>query len=350
MPTDHAGHGQVSRRPVALGVSAAEEHFRRRPAGCDCPRPEMTDARSCAARAWGSTTHDEHRGFLVEVGVYDLGDVSVEAVAVGSLGEWPYIDRPPGDLRLTRPLRFRALNRVDRGAVQCEPRIPAQIRTLARVRHRAEGELSVLEGHLDPGDPRRPVGSHGGNRLVPVPVEEPAYALRELRFRALDVLPRRHAPNIAQATEGKVAGMSKTLSATIRFAARARPRHPLISIGRAQTARPFNQICGGSGGTAALQPGRSSRAALTSRSARSASRALPGRDDAALRPSYRPGQRVAGAPGLPAGDPAASVAAPALPGRMSGAREQLRSCRGWAGWRCGQAQLCPSGGGLCAAM
>ncbi len=94
--------------------------------------------------------------------------------------------------------------------MQCEPRIPAQIRALARVRHRAEGELAVLEGRLDPGDPRRPVGSHGGNRLVSVPVEEAPHALRELRFRALDVLPRRHAPNIAQATEGELAGMSTT--------------------------------------------------------------------------------------------------------------------------------------------
>ena len=65
--------------------------------------------------------------------MYDLGDVGVEAVAVGSLGEWHGTDRPPGDLRLTRPLRFRALDWVGRGAVQCEPRIPAQIRALARV-------------------------------------------------------------------------------------------------------------------------------------------------------------------------------------------------------------------------
>jgi hypothetical protein len=99
--------------------------------------------------------------------------------------------------------------------VQCEPRIAAQIRALARVRHRPEGELAVLEGRLDPGDPRRPVGSQGGNRLVPVPVEKLPHAPRELRFRALDVPPRRHAPNIAQATEGELAGMS--CAVTIRF-------------------------------------------------------------------------------------------------------------------------------------
>ena len=99
----------------------------------------------------GPPLNDEHRGLLVEVGVHDLGDVGVEAVAAGSSGERP---GPPGDLRLTRPLRFRAHDRVDRGAVQGEPRIPAQIRPLARVRHRAEGELAVLESRLDPGDPR----------------------------------------------------------------------------------------------------------------------------------------------------------------------------------------------------
>src|SRR5271167_873879 len=71
----------------------------------------------------GPPLNDEHRGLLVEVRVYDLGDVGVEAVAVGSPGEWPGIDRPPGDLRLTRPLRFRTLDRVDGGAVKCEPRI-----------------------------------------------------------------------------------------------------------------------------------------------------------------------------------------------------------------------------------
>src|ERR1700677_234274 len=135
----------------------------------------------------GPPLHDEHRGLLVEVRVDDLGDVGAEAVAGGSLGEWPGVGRPPGDLRLTRPLRFLALDWVDRRAVQREPRIPAQVRALARVRHRAEGELAVLEGYLDPGDPRRPVGSQGGHRLVSAGVEESPHAPRALRLRALDV-------------------------------------------------------------------------------------------------------------------------------------------------------------------
>src|SRR5215217_754099 len=73
---------------------------------------------------------DEHRGLLVEVGVYDLGDVGVEAVAVRSLGGRSGSDRPTGDLCLARPLRLGALDRVDRGAVQGEPWIPTQIRAL----------------------------------------------------------------------------------------------------------------------------------------------------------------------------------------------------------------------------
>jgi len=107
--------------------------------------------------------------------------------------------RPAGDLRLARPLRLGALDRVDRGAVQGEPRIPAEIRALARVRHRAEHQLAILEGRLDPGDPRRSVSSQGGNRLVPVSVEQRPHSLRELRLRLFDVLPCRHPPMIAPA-------------------------------------------------------------------------------------------------------------------------------------------------------
>ncbi len=81
-------------------------------------------------------------------------------------------DRPAGDLRLPRPLRLGALDRVDRGAVQGEPRVPAQVRALARVRHRANDQFAVLEDRLDPGDSRRSVGSQGGHCLVSVSVEQ----------------------------------------------------------------------------------------------------------------------------------------------------------------------------------
>ncbi len=144
--------------------------------------------------------------------MHDLGDVGVEAVAVRSFGDRPGSDRPAGDLRLARPLRLGALDRIDRGAVQGEPRIPAEIRALARVRHRAEDQLAVLEDRLDPGDPRRPVGSQGGKRLVPVSVEQRPHALRELRLGPFDVPPRRHAPMIAPMTA---------------TAATATPRRPL---------------------------------------------------------------------------------------------------------------------------
>src|SRR3546814_14766313 len=56
----------------------------------------------------------EHRGLRVEVGVHDLGDVGAEAVTLGSAGGRAGQDRPPGDLRLARPGRLRAVDRVDR--------------------------------------------------------------------------------------------------------------------------------------------------------------------------------------------------------------------------------------------
>jgi hypothetical protein len=136
---------------------------------------------------------DEHRGLVVEVGVHDLGDVGPEAVAVRALGGLS----AAGDLRLARPLRLGALGRVDGGAVQREPRIAAQVGARARVRHRAEDQLAVLEDGLDPGDPGRPVGAYGGNCLVSMCVEQPTYAGGELRRCLFDVLPCRHVTMIA---------------------------------------------------------------------------------------------------------------------------------------------------------
>jgi hypothetical protein len=87
-----------------------------------------------------------------------------------------------------------------------EPRIPAQIRALARVRHRAKDQFAVLEGRLDPGDPRRPVGSHGGKCLVPVRVEQRPHAPRELRLCPFDIPPCRHASMIATGDRQPLAG------------------------------------------------------------------------------------------------------------------------------------------------
>jgi hypothetical protein len=95
--------------------------------------------------------------------VHGVGDVGAEAVAPGAVRSGG--DRPSGDLRLPRPVRLGALDRVNRGAVQGEPWIPAQIRALARAGHGAEHRLAALEGRLDPGDPRRPAGAYGGDCL-----------------------------------------------------------------------------------------------------------------------------------------------------------------------------------------
>jgi hypothetical protein len=52
-----------------------------------------------------------------------------------------------------------------------------------------ENHLAVLEGRLSPEDQQRPAGAHGGDRLVPVRVEQ---RLRESRLGPFDIPPRRH--------------------------------------------------------------------------------------------------------------------------------------------------------------
>jgi hypothetical protein len=148
---------------------------------------------------------DEHRGLLVEVGVHDLGDIGVDAVAVRSFDERSRRDCPTGDLRLARPLCLRALDGVDRGAVQGESRIATEIRSLARVRHRAKNQFAILEDRLDPGDPRRPVGSQGRNCLVSVSIKQRPHAPRELRLCLFDVLPCRHTAMFAPMTDSPLA-------------------------------------------------------------------------------------------------------------------------------------------------
>jgi hypothetical protein len=136
--------------------------------------------------------------------VNDLGDVCVEAVAVRTLGDRSDGNRPAGDLRLARPLGLGTLDRVDCAAVHGEPRIATEIRALTRVRHRAEDQFTVLEGRLDPGNSRRPVGSQGSKCLVSASVEERPNALSELRLCLFEILPRRHTPMIAPETGGEV--------------------------------------------------------------------------------------------------------------------------------------------------
>src|SRR5262249_53711360 len=98
--------------------------------------------------------NEEHRGLVVEAGGDDFRRVGVELAAVRSFGDRSGSDRATGDLRFARPLCLRSLDRVDRGTMQGEPWIAAEIRAFARVRHRAKDQLAVLEDRLNPGDPR----------------------------------------------------------------------------------------------------------------------------------------------------------------------------------------------------
>ena len=84
----------------------------------------------------------------------DLGDIGAEAVAFRPFSNLSHGQHLAGNLRFARPLRLGALDRVDRSAVQGEARIAAKIRALTCARHRAENQLAILEGRLDPGDPR----------------------------------------------------------------------------------------------------------------------------------------------------------------------------------------------------
>jgi hypothetical protein len=61
------------------------------------------------------------------VGVDDYTNVGVEAVTVGFPRDRIGSDRPTRDLRLAWPTRRRALDRVDRSAVQGEPSKTASI-------------------------------------------------------------------------------------------------------------------------------------------------------------------------------------------------------------------------------
>src|SRR5690348_10761805 len=76
--------------------------------------------------------------------------------------------------------------------MQGEPRIPPQIRTLARPRDRPAPELTVGELALDARDPWRAVGPQRRDRLVPARIEEPPHPRRELGLGLFHVLPRCH--------------------------------------------------------------------------------------------------------------------------------------------------------------
>jgi hypothetical protein len=67
--------------------------------------------------------------------VDDLVEVGAEPVAGRSVGERADVVRTSGDLRLAGPPGLGTVDRVDRGAVEGEPRVPAEIRALASARH-----------------------------------------------------------------------------------------------------------------------------------------------------------------------------------------------------------------------
>src|SRR6185436_10692484 len=92
-----------------------------------------------------------------QAGQHDLVELGTEQLAGRVALEVPDEDGPAGDLGFAGPLGG-VLGRVDRWAVQREPVIASEIGALPSVGHRAERELAVGELHLDPGDPRRPVG------------------------------------------------------------------------------------------------------------------------------------------------------------------------------------------------
>src|ERR1700733_98208 len=139
----------------------------------------------------GSPGFDDQLGRVGgEVGEDDLGDAGVEQVALRTVRELAGVDRPARDLRVARPGPLVTVARIVRGAVQGEPRIPAQVGPLARAHHRPEPQLTAGELRLDPADARRPVGPQGRDRLVPACLEQGPNAPGELRLGPFEVPPR----------------------------------------------------------------------------------------------------------------------------------------------------------------
>lgn len=74
---------------------------------------------------------DQQRGRRVQPGRDDLGNVGKKQISGRPFAGRSGKNRPPGDLRLPRPLGLLTLLGVKRRTMQSEPRIPLQIRTLA---------------------------------------------------------------------------------------------------------------------------------------------------------------------------------------------------------------------------
>src|SRR5215469_2820445 len=135
---------------------------------------------------------DQQRRLRVQPGDDHLRDVGTKQVAGRLAADRSGGNHHAGDLRLALPLGLPTLSWVRRRTMNGEPRIPAQIRTLACPRHRPELQLSISELTLDARDPWRAVGPQRRDRLVPARVEEPSHPGSKLRLRQLHVLPRHH--------------------------------------------------------------------------------------------------------------------------------------------------------------
>ena len=155
---------------------------------------------------------DEHRGFLVEVGVHDPSAMSAwkrspsapSVIGPAAIAR-PEILASPGHCASEPSTGSTvALCKANRGS----RRRSAPLRAFGI----AKNQLAILEDRLDPGDPRRPVGSRGGNCLVSVSVEQPPYALSELRLCLFDVLPCRHTPMFAPMTDSSPRSAQRTRS------------------------------------------------------------------------------------------------------------------------------------------
>src|SRR4029453_16995954 len=133
----------------------------------------------------------------VEPGDDDLGDVGDEHHPVRLLahlvsGHRAAGERSSSDLRLAGPVALLPLPRVEGRTVQGKTWIPLEIRSFACAAHRTEAEIAVRELALDARDTWRTVGAQRCDRLVATGVEQPPHPPRELWFRLLARLPRRH--------------------------------------------------------------------------------------------------------------------------------------------------------------
>ena len=147
-------------------------------------------------------------GGVADPGVDQLGDVDAEQVGAGLVagaqlleqGRVVDLDRPAGQLGVAGP-GGRVVGRVDRGAVEGQPGVAAEVEGLAGPRHHAQPQLPVGDGGLDPADPGRAVPAQGGQGLVLVGVEGRPGPTGQLGGGRLDLAPGRHGQSLRAASD-----------------------------------------------------------------------------------------------------------------------------------------------------